>query len=240
MELVRSTFNDRVSDIDSYFDLVKNIEIAVGSGGANINVNGASYRIRPEQQKIMYSGIYLHLYNLIESTVSQLLEAVERHASNNINGDVRLLSEDMRKLYVKSVANPNEASYNKRLENALELVEQVLSVRPLSLKIPLGGGGNWDYKEIKKISKSIGVNIELPHTVKSEMERPIRNDKGPLRLIKEVRNDLAHGSLSFTECGENHVSRDFENLINIVKKYLEHVIDSYEDFIESSGYRQAN
>lgn len=240
MDLVRSTFNDRINHIESYFELVKNIEIAVGAGGATFDVNGEPYGVKPEQQKIMYSGIYLHLYNLVESTITQLLEAVERHTSNGINGDAKLLSEHMRKLYVKAVANPSEVSSTKRFENALELFDQVLSVKPFLLKIPPGGGGNWDYQEINKISKSIGIKINLPRTVKNIIEKPIRNEKGPLRLIKEIRNDLAHGSLSFVECGDNHVSGDFEYLISIVKKYLLSVIDSYDQFISKSGYKLAN
>ena len=66
MQLVQEVFQDRVSDIESYFELVSNIELAIGSGGAVFNVVGTPYQINPGQQKIMYSGIYLHLYNLVE------------------------------------------------------------------------------------------------------------------------------------------------------------------------------
>lgn len=238
LELVRSVFDDRVYDIESYFELVNNIELAISSGGAVLHFNGNSYTVKPEQQKIMYSSIYLHLYNLIESTISTLIDAVERHATLGINGQLDLLTENMRKLYVTSVAAPYELLTNeKRLEKALLLFEQVLNLKPINIKIPPGGGGNWDVTEIEKLSKSIGVNVNLSSPLKQKVMRPFRDDKTPIRLIKEIRNKLAHGSISFAECGSNHVASDFRQLIDIVKDYLKYVIDQYDAYISQHGYK---
>lgn len=238
MELVRSVFNERIYDIESYFELVNNIELAISSGGAILHFSTTSYVVKPEQQKIMYSSIYLHLYNLIESTISMLIDAVERHATTGINGQLGLLTEKMRKIYVTSVAAPYELLTNeKRLEKALVLFEQVLNLHPIDIKIPPGGGGNWDVTEIEKLSKSIGVNIALSAPLKQKVMRPFRDDKSPIRLIKDIRNKLAHGSISFTECGNNHVASDFRMLIDIVKDYLNHVIEKYEAYIDQHGYR---
>jgi len=241
LELVRSVFDERVLDIESYFELVNNIELAISAGGAVLHFNSTSYTVKPEQQKIMYSSIYLHLYNLIESTISTLIEAVERHATEGINGQLALLTDNMRKLYVTSVAAPYELLTNeKRLEKALLLFEQVLNLQPINIKIPPGGGGNWDVIEIEKLSKSIGVNIALTGSLKQKIFRPFRDDKTPIRLIKEIRNKLAHGSISFTECGNNHVASDFRILIDIVKDYLTYIINQYDAYINQHGYRTAN
>lgn len=238
MELVRSVFNDRVEDIESYFELVSNIELAISSGGAVFHTCGSTYSVNPKQQKIMYSSIYLHLYNLVESTISTLIEAVERHASSGIDGQLHLLSEKMRKLYVTSVAAPYELLSNeKRFEKALSLFEQVLSIRPIEFKIPPGGGGNWDVSEIEKLSASIGVNVSLDQTLRTRVMRPFRDDKAPMRLIKVTRNKLAHGSISFEECGHNHVASDFRTLIDIVKDYLNHIINQYDSYISQHEYK---
>lgn len=240
MELVQSTFDDRLSDIESYFDLVHNIEMAAGSGGAIFNVQGSAYQIRPEQQRIMYSGIYLHLYNLVESTISMLIDAVERHAMSGIDGQLDLLTEKMRVLYIKSITAPQETlSYEIKLEKAISLFEQARNLKPIEFKIPPGGGGNWDTSEIQRLSNSIGIKIQLPKRLNTSINRPFRDDKGPLRLIKDIRNKLAHGSLSFAECGNNHVASDFRRLIDIVKSYLESIIDAYAKFIAIGGFKVA-
>lgn len=241
MELVRSIFNQRLEDIESYFELINNIELAISAGGAVLHFNSTSYKVKPEQQKIMYSSIYLHLYNLIESTISTLIDAVGRHATQGINGELKLLTENMRKLYVTSVAAPYELLSNeKRLEKALLLFEQVLNLQPFDIKIPPGGGGNWDVSEIEKLSRSIGIKITLSKQLNQKIKRPFRDDKAPIRLIKEIRNKLAHGSISFVECGNNHVASDFRKLIDIVKDYLQCIIDQYDNYIKQHGYKTSD
>lgn len=238
MELVRSVFNERINEIESYYELVNKIELAISYGGAILHIDSHSYTIKPEQQKIMYSSIYLHLYNLIEATISTLIDAVGRHATVGINGNLNLLTERMRKLYVTSVTSPYELLTNeKRLEKAILLFEQVLNIQPIDIKIPPGGGGNWDVVEIEKLSKNIGIDIPLPPDLRQKVKTPFRDDKAPIRLIKDIRNKLAHGSLSFAECGNNHVASDFRLLIDIVKDYLAHIIDHYEAFINQHGYK---
>jgi hypothetical protein len=236
---VKSTFQDRINEIEIYFELVNNIEIAAGSGCARFKINDSDYQIKPQQQKMMYSGIYLQLYNLVELTITMLLEAVERNAAQGINGELSKLSNKMKKLYVKSVACPNDILSNeKRFEKAMDLFEQVMNIKPIELKIPSGGGGNWDTIEISRISETIGVEIRLPKPLNTKINKAFRNDKKPIWLIKEIRNKLAHGSLSFSECGENHVASDFRNLIDIVKDYLNCVINAYETFINNSQYKE--
>lgn len=238
MELVRSVFNERMNDIESYFELVNNIEVAISSGGAILNFNNTTYTVKPEQQKIMYSSIYLHLYNLIESTISTLIDAIGRHATEGINGQLSLLTAEMRKLYVTSVAAPYELLTNeKRLEKALLLFDQVLNIQPVNIKIPPGGGGNWDVHEISKLSKNIGIDVSLTSSLRQKVMKPFRNDKNPIWLIKEIRNKLAHGDISFAECGNNHVASDFRKLIDIVKEYLQYIINKYDDYISRKGYK---
>ncbi|EGY0112408.1 hypothetical protein JHL94_004779, partial [Salmonella enterica] len=45
MQLVKDVFDERVADIESYFELVNNVELAIGSGGAIFSVNGTPYQI---------------------------------------------------------------------------------------------------------------------------------------------------------------------------------------------------
>ena len=123
------------------------------------------------------------------------------------------------------------------LEKAIDLFEQVLNIKPVEIKLPLSGGGNWRFTEIKAFSKQIGVIFNFDQELKAKINKKFRDDKKPIRLIKEIRNKLAHGSLSFTECGQDHVASEFRELINIVKEFLEAVIEHYDAFINNKGYR---
>lgn len=237
MDTVKTTYNERVSDIEAHFDLIKNISDAVASGGAKLTVNSGYYTITIQQQKILFSSTCLQLYNLVEATVNELLCAVGRNSQNGINGDLTKLSNNIRDLYLKHMI-PAEGNITpeKHLERAVELLHQAVGKTCVEIKIPRGGGGNWDIQEIKNLSKRIGIDFELPENIYKKVSRPFRNEQGPLRYIKDVRNNLAHGSISFSDCGAGHSYSEFRALIDIVKEYLEFLISEYESYIDNARY----
>lgn len=238
MQLVRSSYNDRVSDIEAHFELILNINDAIGNSGfARFPVTNGSYSITIQQQKILYSSTYLQLYNLVESTVTQLLKAVGRHSQNNINGDLTKLSDNIRDLYLKHIITPEgNLTPEKRLDQAIRLLHQAVGVSDVEITIPRGGGGNWDSKEISKLNQRIGVELTLPRDTFTKIQRPFKNDAGPLRHVRLVRNDLGHGSISFTECGAGHTPSEFRTLIDIVREYLELLMDAYEVYLNNQSY----
>lgn len=239
MEIVRTTFEDRVSDIEEYFSFVESVEASVSNGYGSFKVSESKqHNITPEQQKILYSNMYLKLYNLIESTVSMLIDAVERHAREDIEDDLSLLSDSMKGLYVKSMLSVHESlTPENRADRAMKLINQVLKVEPLEIKIPPGNSGNWDSDQIRKLCKRLGFKLEIPSVLNTKINKKFKNDCKPIWWIKETRNKLAHGSISFSECGENHVASDLRMLIDIVVEYFEFLIKSFDNFIQEKGYR---
>ena len=237
MQLVRDTYSERVSDIEAHFELVKNISAAIGNGGARFPIDDGHYTITIQQQKILFSSTYLQLYNLVESTINQLMSAVGRHSQNGISGDLTKLSNKVRDLYLKHMlpSDPNLAP-EKRLEHAIRLLQQAVGSEPIEIIIPRGGGGNWDLKAIGNLNNRIGVELILPAEMQEKLNRPFRNDQGPLRYIKDVRNNLGHGSISFADCGQGHTYSEFRTLIDIVKEYLELLMNAYEQYINNQQY----
>lgn len=238
MQLVRDTYNERISDIEAHFELIKNISDAAVNGGAKFPVNDGQYTITTQQQKILFSSTYLQLYNLVESTVNQLMDAVARHSMQGIGGDLARLSEKVRDQYLRHVLRTSDISLTpeNRLANAIKLLQQALGMADVEIKIPRGGGGNWDLETIGNLNDRIGVVCILSQDIRAKLYRPFRDDNGPLRCIKVVRNNLGHGSISFAECGSGHSYSEFRTLIDIVKEYLEQLMDSYENYIDSQHY----
>ncbi|TWD39676.1 hypothetical protein FB440_106237 [Vibrio crassostreae] len=238
MQLVRASYIERVSDIEAHFELIQNISDAIGSNGsARFPVNNTHYTITIQQQKILYSSAYLQLYNLVESTITQLLKSVGKHSQDGINGDLTKLSENIRNLYLKHILPPEgNLTPEKRLEQALKLLHQAVGITEVEITIPRGGGGNWDYQEIDKLNRRIGVELVLPQETLVKVQRPFRNERGSLRYIKEVRNDLGHGSISFADCGTGHTPSEFRTLIDVVKEYLEQLMNAYELYLNNQRY----
>lgn len=239
MENVRTTFTDRVKEIEDYYQFLCFLDQGVMGGSSVLRIQEEEMPIDPSLQKILFAGVYLHLYNLVESTVTLLLKAVEKAVIRevSING-IGVLSSEIQALWLRYIAGTHDSlPPEKRLEKALSLCGFFLDSIPFTLEIPKGGGGNWDNENIRALAIRMGVNLTIPRTLNSSVKRPIKDGKGIIQIITLTRNKLAHGELSFSECGgELTISAAHEH-IDITKKYLVAVINCFDDYLNSGKYK---
>ena len=212
------TFEDRLREIELYLDLLDTLETQVQQGPPKLGTT----TITVEQQRILYSSVYLQLYNLVELTVTRCLDAVSSALEEKqqwLPGD---LSDKLRREWVRSIARTHtELNFENRLNSALDLCEFLVQSRHVSaFKIEKGAGGSWDDLTIQNISARIGLSLNISTSVNSDIKRPFRNDQGALMFIKTLRNGLAHGTVSFVESGENVTVADLRDLENRTAAYL--------------------
>lgn len=225
-------FEERYAEINAYLDFLQNLEVAAQTGAPRFQ--GSNARITTDQKKILNSSFYLQLYNLVEATVLRCLEGVV----TAIETAQRLPSElsiGLRSEWVRSVARTHsELSPNKRLEAAIELCDQLLSQMPVQrFSIDAGGGGNWDDEAIYKICNRIGLDLKLSALVTSAAKSPVRDNMGALRLVKDRRNGLAHGSLSFVDCSDGVTVGELRKVALAVGEYLREAVALFEAFIKT-------
>lgn len=231
-------FEDRLKEIETYLDLLDALEKEVQQGLPQFGEKGAIITV--QQQKILYSSVYLQLYNLIEATVTNCIDAVATAVIKDGAWQPIDLSANLRREWVRYMARTHkELNYENRLESALSLCEHLVQALPLSeteFKVEKGAGGSWDDLAIQDICKRIGLSLNLSQEVYSNIKRPFKNDEGPLAFIKSLRNSLAHGSLSFAECGEGITSRELRDLKDRTASYLREVILSFKLFIDTQEF----
>ena len=100
MDTLTETFEERLQEIDAYLDLLDALERQVHDGPPKIG--GGT--ITAQQQKILYSAVYLQLYNLVEATVTWCLDAVCTAAADNgrwLPGD---LTSELRREWIRTKA----------------------------------------------------------------------------------------------------------------------------------------
>lgn len=229
-------FEDRLQEIETYLDLLSALEKQVQDGPPRIGENGPAITV--QQQRILYSSVYLQLYNLVEATVTHCLEAVSASITEHGSWFPGDLSVNLRREWVRFIARTHtELNYEKRLDSALTLCEHLVQTLPISdFKVEKGAGGSWDDLSIQDISTRIGFSLHISRDVYSAVKRPFRNDQGPLSFIKSLRNSLAHGTLSFAECGEGVVVSDLRELKEHTAKYLREVVFSFKTSIDSHEF----
>lgn len=230
MEPLQEAFEERLKEIESYLDLLESIEDQARQGPSKVPLVSA------EQQKILYSSVYLQLYSLVEATATRCLEAVCTAADGKgwRPGD---LSELVRKEWVRSIARTHEdINHENRLVYALEMFETLIGSSPVTRFKMTNAGGNWDDGQIEGIFRRLGFEPRLSEPVKQAVKRHVRDDKGALALIKHLRNKLAHGNLSFVECGEGATVSDLRALKEATAAYLREVVNSFVTSISSHEY----
>lgn len=228
MDDFSQAFEDRIQEIEAYLDLLESLEKQVQRGTPRIGGKEHGFTITVQQQRILYSSVYLQLYNLVESTVTRCVDAICAAVANGWRPCD--LSADMRREWVRFTARTHtELNYENRLHSALDLCEHLVQVLPVAtFKIEKGGGGNWDDDSIEKISKRLGLSLRISQEVYRSIKQPFRDEKGALAYIRSLRNDLGHGSLSFAESSEGITVSDLRDLADRTILYLREVVACFK------------
>jgi hypothetical protein len=236
MEPLGPAFEERLGEINSYLELLEQIEAAARSGPPRIGEGGSP--ITTQQQKILYSSVFLQLYNLVEATVVKCLDAVTSAALVDGTWNAGDLTTELRREWVRVTARTHvDLNYEHRLQSALVLCEHLVQSLPVSgFAVDKGGGGNWDDGTIEAVAGRLGCRLVVASDTYSAVKRPFMDDLGPLGLVKRRRNLLAHGSISFVECGENLTASELRDLSDRISKYLREVVDAFQSYINGYEY----
>lgn len=224
-------FEERLLEIEAYLDFLDTVEKQVQNGPPKIG----GTTITVEQQRILYSSVYLQLYNLIEATVTRCVEAFSLAIEEKGPWQAGDLTLNLRREWVRTKAQTHiELNYDNRLESALTLCDHLVQALPVTaFEIERGGGGNWDDKEIENISDRLGLSLDISRKSFRGVKRHFRNEQGPLEFIKTLRNSLAHGNLSFAECGEGISVHELRDLKERTAIYLREVAKSFKTSIDA-------
>lgn len=229
-------FRDHEAEILAYLDFLDGVDLSIKKGhGSSIP---SHLSVTPQQQKILYSSVYLQLYNLVEATVTRCLDAVTDAAFNSRHWSPKDLCPEIRKEWVRTTARTHtDLNYQHRLDSVLELCNHLLSSLPIEgFKMERGGGGNWDDGEIEVIVGRLGFKLTIDRRIYSSVKRRIKDDLGPLGIVKKFRNSLAHGEISFTECGQNVTVGELRNIATVTASYMSAVVQAFETYIDQHEY----
>jgi MAE_28990/MAE_18760-like HEPN len=234
LEPLAKTFDERLQEIEAYLDLLDALERQVREGPPKIG--GAP--ITAQQQKILYSSVYLQLYNLMEATATWCMDGVTAAAAKDGRWKPDDLSAALKREWVRTMARTHtDLNYENRLQTAIDFFDWLVEARPIKAwAIERGGGGNWDDMELEAIAERLGTQLRVSQDVYQAVKQNIRDDKPPLVLVKSLRNKLAHGALSFTECGENVTVAELREIKERTAKYLREVVAHFQDFIDGYNF----
>jgi hypothetical protein len=229
MITVKSDFTDRVNEINMYFSFMENI---ITKNAQLVYPDGSNESINSDLEKIFKANSFLILYNLSESCIKNAIAEIYSTVNNEgvSYNDLKVgLKKEIISFLKKNINTTDFVSSINRI--AYDIILNCFDSKKLI-------SGNLDAKEIRKLASKYGFSCSI---------MPISNSDGSLKhvdsqnllTVKRNRNDLAHGTYSFTDCGKNYSMPDLLIIKNDVVAYLKQVLDHIEFYINNRGYLES-
>jgi len=219
MQSTLTIFEDRKKEIFFYYSIM----LDISNGDANIKtIDNLKFF------KIMKSNFLLMLYNLVEACiVSGMLEIYdnlrcERCSYDSVIDEIRLLWS---KHMINQIYGPStgRAAYENRVQ---VIIDNIVSKHPIVLsKDALGISGNLDARMIKTICDQHRIRYSL------------RSDGHSLQRVKDYRNNLAHGDVSFSECARDLTINDLETIQDEVFDFLSQILAGMTRYHDEKRYK---
>jgi hypothetical protein len=229
---VKNDFSDRVGEINKYYDLLFNI-LKKESQLIFPNESNRTERFDVTLTSTLKSNMFLLLYNLLESTITKCLIEIHNSICDE-NCTYVQLSPQIQNIftshYYKSILNGNISEENTLLHIRTMIHSWVfnenfsLTFEDLTkYKTGSNFSGNLDAKEIRKIAAKYGVIFNMT----SE----------EIKSLKEFRNKLAHGEISFQEASNLRSIEYFDNLNIKTVDFLNAFIIAVETYITQKKFK---
>lgn len=215
-------FNERSREVSKYFIFLKSLE--QGTTKLSMTGKGGSPKIReidPELIKTLKASGFLLLYNLVEATMRNAIEAIfDELRGKRVSYDQ--ISPELKKIVLKNL--------KKRDPDKI-----FSSITAISIDIINAGfnkddifAGNLDGREIQKTATAYGF---------SHITDYLKTGHGQdLLTVKSNRNDLAHGNKSFAEVGRDKSADELLEIKNKVVRYLRQILLNIEQYLSNQDY----
>lgn len=235
MKTFQVDFRNRCVDIDNYLNMLKFMDgLAVHKHiilqGESYYGNTISYQVERDEQKILRANFYLLLYNVVESTTSSMIIGII-DSINDSHVKFLQLSNQYRTVYMDGLFD-KISNVNKLREIRSSLIKDIDENKDIVVKdFQINISGNVDYDYLTKIISKFGFG--------GKISVDISRLKCALKRTKDNRNHLAHGNISFSDCGSQILIQTIEEDYLLIKQFLSEVLANLSLFIDNKKFMKA-
>ncbi len=217
MIAVQTDFMTRADEVNRYFQFLR--EFDKGRVAFSALPNGQTSMSSTDQAalfKTLKANGFLLLYNLVESTVKNAIEAIfDEFKTQGVSFDA--CREEVRKIVLTNLRRHNVEKIVPAL-SAISVDVVVATFRKRELF-----SGNVDARRIREVADDYG--FRRPQAKSNE-----------LLTVKDNRNDLAHGDKSFAEVGRDYDVERLEKIKSEVVTFLEELLENIAEYITTGSY----
>ncbi|MEG3905986.1 MULTISPECIES: MAE_28990/MAE_18760 family HEPN-like nuclease [unclassified Microcoleus] len=222
MNTVFLDFNTRAKEVNDYFIFLESLEKQT-TKLALFDTRG-KYQIQsldPELAKTLKANAFLLLYNLVESTMRNAIEAIfEEFKNKSISFDQ--LQPEIKLIVLQNLKNRSPKKIYLTINQlSTDIITATFEREELF-------SGNVDARLIKEIADKYGFSYQTDFA-------KTKNGQN-LVVIKSNRNDLAHGIKSFEEVGRDKTIKQLLEMKEEVVEYLTQILENIRDYLDNEEY----
>lgn len=226
MQATIDTFHERVQEISLYYEALEQLY-----NSKQDNNNGEKF-YNDDFLKILKSNAILMIYNLVESTImGGIIEIYDNFQQRGVTySQVRREIQDIWFSFKFNQVYDKNAHYNSYREKAMEIINSILSGEIIMLNRKATDiSGNLDADKIRQVCNDHGISYHIDPGCRGGFV---------LTDVKEKRNNLAHGTTSFVECGRNYSIEDLQKTKDETILFLQSILDGMKDYYDHQQYLQ--
>lgn len=223
-------FRQRCAEVSRYIDFIeiiannRSVTLAGEVDGAVALIGGAE--LSRELTKTLRANTYLLLYNLVEATMTNAIDAIHK-AVDGDNLGFDQLSGNLQNIALSHFKRAIKDNHSSALDGRVHPIE--IAITRLGYDREKIFSGNVDCSEIRTTAKKYGFQTADPNL----------NGRQTLRQLKDVRdkrNALAHGRLSFEQCGQDTSPEYLSKVHYQTTVYLRSVLWSISSYLREKKY----
>lgn len=219
MITVKAEFEKRAEEIEEYFKLLESFFEKEAILYFPNKRTHKYKRLNPELEKVLKANCFLLLYNLIEASVKQsITEIYDQVTSKGLT--YREVTSHFKELWIKeNYKNFKDHGEKNIFQFISNIDEDVITIDFDPSKVI---SGNIDRRKIEFFSNKFGFSSRVHYSAGN-------GDK--LHQVKMRRNSLAHGNISFSECGREFTYEDLCDIKKQVIRYMRQILKNIEQFL---------
>ena len=224
MQVTVNIFNDRVAEIELYYEAISQLYNTQSS----VKKSCAFYN--DDFLKMLKANALMMIYNLVESSVmSGILEiynqVIELKLSyNGVRNEIKNIwfSYKFHQVYDKN------AHYNSYRDKAQEIVNEIINSEIIKLdRKAVNIKGNLDADAIRQICHEHGIVFSVDALCRGGYA---------LSDVKDKRNSLSHGTISFVECGRDYSIDELFAIKNEIVLFLKGLLMGIKDYYDNQKF----
>ena len=224
------TYNSRCREIERFFEMLTfmrdNRDSWLCGGDPSDVAIQNTYVVGRDLEKTLRASAYLMLYNLVEASMTNAIGAIHQHIADEQVGFDEL-KEDVRRIAIKGFRKAVLSDIPSELLDSAIPISSALIWLGFDKKELFSG--NLDGRLIKDKAKEYGFQV-------ADHDKAASRDGVRLLNIKAKRNELAHGGISFEDCGQDTSVDELVAIFDEIKIFIKAVLDGISEYLSTKSY----